>query len=61
MYQNEKIVFSIQLVNFLGKKGIVYKKRMPDLKKPEFDCFVYDYTPELDQAIGEYVNQKKNK
>lgn len=56
---NEKFVFSIKLVNYLGKKGIVYKKRKPDLKKPEFDVFIYDDTDELRQAIGEYTSSKE--
>lgn len=56
---NEKFIFSIQLVNYLGKKGIVYKKRKPDLKKPEYDVFIYDDTEELRQAISEYTNSKR--
>lgn len=55
----EKVIFTLQLVNFLAKKGIIYNSRKPNLKKPEFDVFFYDDTPELRTAMLEYTNSKK--
>ena len=55
----EKVIFTIQLVNFLAKKGIIYKNRKPNLKRPEFDVFYYDDTPELRQAMEEYTNRNQ--
>lgn len=56
----EKIIFTLKLVKYLEQLGIFYKKRMPDLKHPDRDIFIYDETPELINGMIEYANSKSN-
>lgn len=48
----EFICYSLRLMYKLTERGFKYDYKRPNLKKPEFDCWVYIRTPELDKTLS---------
>lgn len=48
----EFICYSQRLMYKLTERGFEYDYKRPNLKKPEFDCWIYILTPELQEALS---------
>ena len=46
--------FSARLASYLHKRGFKIEGTEPNLKKPQFDVFLFHETPELKIAVDEY-------
>lgn len=51
----QKIIYSLKIHLALCKRGFNPISVMPNPKKPEFNCWVYERTPALDLAFDEIV------
>lgn len=44
---NKQIIYSLKVVNELIKRGFTPSLTMPNPIKPQFNCWVFDVTPEF--------------
>lgn len=58
---NGKLVYTAKLARHLQSKGFQFISKVPDIKKDNFINWVFEDTPELEEAISEYIIQCKNK
>lgn len=47
----------IRLCNYLRDKGFEPYKVVPDYDNPRYNVFLFTATPELNEAVIEYINQ----
>jgi len=47
-------VYSLKIATYLTNRGFTYVRQVPDLKKPNFNNWVFELTPELQAALDEY-------
>lgn len=53
-----KIVFTRWIAYELRLLGFKIIKTMPNKHQPELDCWVFESTPELEQAFGRLIGGK---
>lgn len=56
---NEKIVYMGWIAYELKKRGFKYKRIEINPNRPEYNCYIYDETPELLKAFTEISNSRK--
>lgn len=49
----------MKLCSYLLEKGFKYKKTFKDKYNPKYNCWLFENTPELINAVNEYYSQKK--
>lgn len=55
-----KIIYSLQIHIALQTMGFVCKAEMRNPQKPQFNCWVYEATPELLKAFDQIVGGRDN-
>lgn len=48
----------MKLCSYLLEKGFKYKKTFKDKYNPKYNCWLFENTPELINAVNEYYLQK---
>lgn len=56
---NTKTIYSRRIAYELRKMGFKIVKTSPNKYKPEFDTYLFEDTPELQEAIGKCVGNKQ--
>lgn len=51
-------VYTIRMAHYLTEKGFEIVRTSQDVKKPQFLNWYFEYTPELQAAINEYMAMK---
>ena len=54
-----KIVYTKKLAEYLVKKGFKCLETQINIKDPQYLVFIFERTPELEEAINEYIKQCK--
>lgn len=54
----ESRIYNLRLCEYLLKKGFRYKQIVPDAKKEGFLNWLFEDTPELHDAIHDYLQKK---
>lgn len=52
-----KIIYTRKLMEYLRVLGFEVVKIIPDLHRPEFDNWVFNDSPELEEAIISYMDK----
>ena len=56
----EKVIYSAWVAYELRNKGFKIKRVEVNPHKPQYDCWVFDETEELQKAFVEIANSRKN-
>ena len=51
--KKEYIVYSRRIMYKLQNRGFQYDYSRPNLTKPQFECYVYIWTPELQKVLND--------
>lgn len=51
----------LRLLEFLRNKGFYPIRTLPDINNPRYNAWVFDNTPELIEAVDEFLTQQKNR
>lgn len=54
---NVKIIYSLRLHIELQKRGFQYEVEMKNPTNPQFNCWVYTWTPELATALDALMGE----
>ena len=54
-----KKIYTRKVAYELRKMGLKILKTEPNEFKPEFNVYIFEDTPELQAALGEYMKNKK--
>lgn len=54
----EKTIFTRRMALYLRQNGFSIIRTEPNRQKPEFDVYIFNDTPQLQQAITEYTRSK---
>lgn len=55
---NMKLIYSLRLARYLIDKGFYCHNVVPSPHKPWFNAYEFEKTPELQQAIKEYLEEE---
>lgn len=55
---NKQIIYSLKVVNELIKRGFTPSLTMPNPIKPQFNCWVFDVTPEFQSAVDDVLGKR---
>lgn len=48
-----KVIYSMRVMLALVNKGFKPKSVMPNPRDPQYNCWIYELTPELQEALDE--------
>lgn len=48
-----KVIYSMRVMLALVNKGFQPKSIMPNPRDPQYNCWIYELTPELQEALDE--------
>lgn len=51
-------VFTVRMAHYLTSKGFRFIRVVQDIKKPNFNNWIFEYSEELQAAIDEYLAAK---
>lgn len=54
--ENYKIIYSLKIMTQLVDKGFIPKAMMPNPRFPQFNCWIYEITPEFQKALDEVLD-----
>lgn len=54
-------VYSLDLMNWLGHRGFSVRKVLDGETNPRYKIFIYEDSAEIQQSIGEYIREQRNK
>lgn len=59
MCKKEYVVYSKRIMYKLRDRGFIYDYSRPNLKKPQYDCYIYKWSPALQEALDNIYEEGK--
>ena len=51
----------LRMLEFLRRKGFYPIRTLPDVKDPRYSVWMFENSPELIEAVDEFLTQQKNR
>ena len=60
MEQSKQIIYSAKIMTQLVERGFYPEQTIPNPRFPQYDCWVFDLTPEFQSVLSSLLGGKGN-